>query len=443
MSFLERLFFWKKKPDPVRPDVLFGRFSEIKRTAEQNAAWDFSTKKFDAGEPIAAWEGVFRFLKHRHIDNVSFEKTETGLEFQIIQGSKKVFGTANAEHFRAEARVAQAGGENVGFLRMLVEHNRLLKFTRFALDPENRIVLLFDSAAADASPLKVLAGLKELATQADKHDDILVDEFPILAAIDEGQQIAIGEAEKQVKIDFLRKKIADTFDRMDKAALRPEFNAGAQAYLLLHLIYMLDFLVRPEGFMMETLERIHRSYFEATDGRNKTQKITAARRELQKILARSDDDLRRELYRTIATFGITRPVDHEKIVQFIDGEQSSLQYLIDTNQPELAISVPGYVAGYSLFNYAMPKPDSALFLLFFQITEADFFKKLGFELDFMENGQPNGPAIIAEVERIAERYRADFPRLKPATGGLNFENLPLFAQSFLSLVRNLNLTPAE
>lgn len=445
MSVFEPLLFWKnwkKKAEPVQPDVLFGRFAEIKRSAEQNAAWESATKKFEAGEQLAAWEGVLKFLKHAHQENLTFEKTADGLQFTLVQGSKKIFGWADALHFRAEARIAMAGAENVGYLRMLVEHNRLLKYTRFALDPENRIVMLFDSAAADAAPLKILAGLKELATQADKHDDILIDEFPVLTAIDEGVQFPISEAEKQVKIDFLRKKISETFEKMEKAALRPEFTAGAQAYLLLHLIYSLDFLVRPEGFTMETLERIHRSYFE-NDGRNKTQKIITARRDLQKILDRSDDELRRELYRTIATFGITRPVDHEKIVQFIDGEQSSLQFLIDTNQPEIALSVPGYVAGYSMFNYALPKPDHALFLLFFKITEADYFKKLGFEHDFWKNGGLNGEAIKAEIDRICEQNRADFPQIKPATGILKFDSLPLFAQSFLALIRHLNLTPAE
>ena len=208
MSFLEPLFFWKnwkKKPEPVQPDVLFGRFADFKRSPEQNAAWEQATKKFEAGEPLAAWEGVLHFLKHHHQDNLTYEKTADGLHFHLIQGSKMVSGWADALHFRAEARIAMAGDETVGYLRMLVEHNRLLKYTRFALDPENRIVLLFDSAAADASPLKVLAGLKELATQADKHDDILIDEFPVLTAIDEGVQVAIGEAEKQVKIGCLRK----------------------------------------------------------------------------------------------------------------------------------------------------------------------------------------------------------------------------------------------
>ncbi len=439
MSFLDRLFQWKKQPAPAQPDVLFGRFSETKRSAEQTAAWDAATKKFDSGEPLEAWEGVLKFLKHRSLDNVSFEKTDGSLRFSITQGSKKVTGAADAAQFRAEARVARAEREDVGFLRTLVEHNRLLKYTRFALAPDGCVVLVFDSAAADASPLKILAGLKELATQADKHDDILVDEFAALAAVDEGVQIPIGEAERAVKIEFLRKKTAECLQRMDAAALRPEFNAGAQAYLMLHLIYSLDFLVRPEGFTMETLERIHRSYFE-NDGRNKAQKITAARRDLQKIVDRSDEELGRELYRTIATFGITRLVDHEKIQQFIDGEQSSVQFLIETGQPELAVSVPGYVAGYSLFNYALPAPDRELFLLFFKITEAEFFENLGFRHEFWKEGKLNGAAITAEIERIAEENRMDFPKLKAETDGLKFESLALFGQSFLQLVRNLNLS---
>jgi hypothetical protein len=442
MNFIQRFFLRFHKSKIIQPDVLFGRFSAFQKTDEQESAWSNALKKFDVGEHLVALKLLFEYLKNQVQDNITWtENADNSLNFELIQGSKKILGFANADLVRVEARIVRAEVENLGYLRRLVEHNRLLRHSKYALDSENRIVLLFKSAAKDASPLKILAGLKELATQADKQDDILIDEFPMLAAIDEGVILPISEAQRNTKIEFLRNEITETFVQMDAAALRPEHNAGAQAYLLLNLIYRLDFLVRPEGFTMELLERVHRVYFE-NDDKNRTQKILAARKELQKILDRSDADLHRELYRTTATFGITRVVEHEKIVHFINGELPALSWLLESKQPDLALAVPGYVAGYSLFNYAMPAPDRALFLLFFQITSPDYFKKLGFQLPYWKNGKLDPKAIRTAILVICDDHRQDFPAANPDVKSLRFDSAAQFARTFLELVRDLNLTPA-
>jgi hypothetical protein len=442
MNFFQRLYLRFTDPKTIQPDVLFGRFSNVQKTEEQEKAWSDSLKKFEAGEHLVALKLLFEYLKNKSGDNIIWtEKADNSIDFELIQGSKKIVGSATAEIVRVEARIVRAEIENLGYLRRLVEHNRLLRHSKYALDGENRIVLLFKSAAKDASPLKILAGLKELSTQADKQDDILVDEFPMLEAIDEGVILPISASERQTKIEFLRSEITEGFAQMDAAALRPEHNVGAQAYILLNLIYRLDFLVRPEGFTMELLERVHRVYFEADD-KNKTQKIQAARKELQKILNRSDADLHRELYRTTATFSIMRSVEHDKIAHFINGELPALNWLLESKQPDLALAVPGYVAGYSLFNYAMPAPDRALFLLFFQITSPDYFKKLGFNLPFWEKAQLNPKGIRTEILRICEKNHQEFPQIKPDVASLRFDSAAQFARTFLELVRDLNLTPA-
>lgn len=442
MLFFDR-FFGKKGPSPVQPDIPFGRFTDVWKSAEQLVAWDLALQKFEAGERMEAWKNFFQFLQNEDGANLrAWENGDGGLHFELSQGSKKVVGSLkNGESVRAEARIAQADVTNVGFMRRLVEVNRLLRHTRFALDPENRIVLLFSSDSMDASPFKLLAGLKELATQADKHDDILLAEFRMLDSIDDAITEFISDSEKQTKINYLRNEIHSTFEQMDSGEFKAEQASGAQAYLLLNLIYRLDFLVRPEGFTTETLERIHRTWFE-NDGKNKFLKVQAARKELQKILDRTDEDLAAELYRTTATFGITRQVEHEKVAHFIDGEMPSLNFLIDSGQEKLALKVPGYVVGYSLFNYALPKPDHELFLLFLKITEVKFFRELGFVHSFWAGEMLHKKSILEEIEAIVGRQKSQYPNLNPAVGELKFESLALFARSFLLIVRDLNLARA-
>ena len=40
-----------------------------------------------------------------------------------------------------------------------------------------------------------------------------------------------------------------------------------------------------------------------------------------------------------------------------------------------AMAIPGYIVGYCLFNYAIPKPDKDFFFLYYQIMYGTFFEK--------------------------------------------------------------------
>ena len=61
-------------------------------------------------------------------------------------------------------------------------------------------------------------------------------------------------------------------DYLATGELNPEDQPGAVAYLLLDLVYKLDFLLIPEGYTMEALERMHRMYFAREDGQPVTYK---------------------------------------------------------------------------------------------------------------------------------------------------------------------------
>jgi hypothetical protein len=61
-----------------------------------------------------------------------------------------------------------------------MEANHRLNFSRFALDNDNHLCIVFQTGALDASPLKLLHALRELAINADKKDDLLLEEFKSL-----------------------------------------------------------------------------------------------------------------------------------------------------------------------------------------------------------------------------------------------------------------------
>ncbi|MBK7409094.1 MAG: hypothetical protein IPJ40_14160 [Saprospirales bacterium] len=282
MGILDRLF-GKDEADKSGPSIKFGRYTDSYKQPDQYKAWDKSLQAFEQGDYMESYRTFFSYLRDEELDNVRFRETADGIEFELFQGSKKVMGIANLEHLKAEAKVAKTQSMNIGFLRRLIDHNYDLKYSRFALDKENNISIVFDTYSLDGSPYKIYYGLKEMAANADKQDDLLLDEFAVLQSIETDHLKDLPEGEKEAKYQYIQQEIQRVFASLDSGKPDPQQFPGAMVYQLLHLCYKLDFLTKPEGHMMEVLERIHRLYF-SKDERNTLQKAHLLRKEFQKTV---------------------------------------------------------------------------------------------------------------------------------------------------------------
>lgn len=442
MNFFERLFGSGPK-DSAPPDIHFGRYTDAYKTPGQQMAWNQSLELFDRGEILPAYRAFFSYLRDEAADNLTWTENGTAITFEFWQGSQRVQGFVDDRKVRVESRIARAEDLNVGFLRRLMEYNYALRFCRFALTPDNHLVLLFDSLLTDASPLKLLFAMRELAIHADKQDDLLLDEFRVLKPAEKRQFAELPETEKEVKYHYLAQEIQAVFAEMDGNNPPLSKFPGGFAYLLLALAFKLDYLVRPEGFTMDVLERIHGLYFSQED-KKPIVKVEALRKEFQKILDRPKATLFNELYRTRSTFGINNPVPHERIAALIESELPNMEWHLQHHHQALALAIPQYIAGYALFHFAPPQPDRDLFHLYFQITEPTFFRKLGFDIPFLDpNGKPDRRQILQAVRDIAERNRAQYPRLRPDVDRLNFDSPALFSKSYMLLIKELNLSAAS
>ncbi len=440
MSIFERLFGTNNTVPS--PDIPFGRFSDAYKSEEQQAFFDQSVEQFEQGDPLTAYRTFFQYLRNEQGDNITWREEGDGLYFEFWQGSQRITGLANAEKVRAESKLVQADDLNVGFLRRLMEYNFNLKFSRFALSPENSLAIRFDTYTSDGSPLKLLNALRELAIHADKQDDLLLDEFRNLRPVETAGFGDLPLAEKELKYNYIRRDIEQVFALLDQAKPDPNQYPGTYAYMLLALAFRLDYLVKPEGFMMDTMERIHTIYFHKTE-RTPQMKVLAIRKELQKLLDRSQEDFFREMYRTRSTFGINPPVNHDSIANVIGGEMPNMEWPLQQNYQELAFAVPQYIAGFVLFHYAPPKPDRELLHLFFQITEPSFFKDLGFQKAYTDaQGRLLKNEILKEIKVTTEKNRPQFPRLRPDVNRLDFASTTLFAKSYLLMIKDLDLTSA-
>ncbi len=440
MDFLTRLF---SAPPPPQPDIPFGRFSDAYKSDVQQQAFDRSLDAFEQGEHLEAYRNFLLFLKDEEAiqPNIVWQESDQEIRFELWQGSQHITGVANADNVMAESKVARANDLNVGFMRRLMEANFNLKFSRFSLDSENNLCIKFDTKTVDGSPLKILHALRELAIHADKQDDLLLGEFAQALSPAEGRDLGeISEVEKEAKYAYICRSIEAAFVEIDKGKPDPNTFPGSYAYLLLALVFRLDYLIKPEGFMMDLLEKVYAAYF-SKNNLTPQVKVQQMRRELQTLLDRPKEEFFKEMYRTRSTFGTNPAVPHGTLASFIEGEMTNMEWPMQQGHDTLAFAVAQYVAGFTLFHQAPPKPDRAFLHLFFQITESAFFRELGFQISFTDTaGKLQKAEILKEIKRIVERNRDTFTRLRPDLNQLNFASMTLFCKSYMYMLKGLDLT---
>lgn len=444
MGLFDRLF-GNGSEELEKPKIKFGRYSDSYKSPDSYKAWDNALEKFESKEYLDSYRAFFDYLRDDNEDNVLLRETESGIHFDLFQGSKKISGYVDAHKLKAESKVARTEKFRVAFMRRLVELNYELEYSRFALDKAGNITIVFDTYTIDGSPYKLYYALKEVATKADKQDDLLLDEFKSLKAVDVDHLEILSDEEKEVKCDFIKKHIQLTLEEVDHGPLNKDKYAGGVAYLLLHLIYKLDYLIKPEGFMMEVLERLHRLYSTKDEKRSMAELNSLICKELRVLLDRPREEFYKEMYRVPATFGITMPVSHDRVVSLIDAELHQMDWYLDNGYEKIALAIPGFICSYCMFIYAIPHPGRELFHLYFEITESDYFRDLGFPNYYFDSATNtfDKKAIRKAIRRIVDKHRDRFHKLIFPTGSLDFSSLAHFARSYFQIIRNLDMTKVE
>lgn len=440
MTFWNRLFGNKAEPTKPQPRIKFGRYTDTYKQKEQYVAWEAALDKFDEQDYLGSYNALFRYLRDEREDNVRWIEEDGTIKYEILQGSKRVTGTANAQRFTAEARIVYANNLGVAVMRRLVEANYFLEYSRYGLDNDNNLVIKFDSSSLDASPYKLYYALKEVAVNADKQDDLLLDEFSgLLKPIDMGSKVDISDAEKNVKYDFIVQKIQSVLTYIDSKKLDSDKYPGGISYLLLDAAFRIDYLTSPEGFLMDTVERMHRSYFSAEE-KSMVLKNIGLRKDLEKVLTRPKSLIFNELYATTSSFGVLTPKEHDALVSLIDGELPNMDWYEANKHEAVALAISGYIVGFALFSYALPKPERALLAFYYTVFEPSFFAALGFTPQYLnkETGVFDQKAIKNAVREIVEKELAVYSKLAPDYTILDFKTPVKFARSYLLMLKKLD-----
>ena len=441
MSFLQWLFGKKELPK-AQTNIRFGRFTDAYKTATQLSHWENARLAFERDDFFTSCKELMSYIIDERENNVSWNESGENIDFSLVQGSQRVTGNFTAKHLEAEVKIAKANSLNVGLLRRLIDQNSTLSYSHYALTPDNEIVIRFSSQALDGSPYKIFFGLKEMATNADKQDDLLLHDFDTLQIVDETLRIPIADDVKVIKQDYLQTQIQGAFLNIEKLKTKIDQQPKTASYLMLDAIYKAEYLICPEGFAMDIFEQAQFQYF-LNDHKNIEQKNNALRKALQQLLDLSKEDFYKEMYRTKATFGVAQSVTHEAFVQQLDSELSQIDWYFRNEQERVSEAVCTSIVGFCALNCTFPRPDQALFHLYFEILETDFFQKIGFDaLYYNEDGTFSNKNIKAALQLIVEENKEQFPRFKPSADVLDLGSKALFAKSYLLMVRNLDLTRA-
>ena len=443
MGFWDR-FRQGKSVELDQPRIRLGRYTDSYKSSAKYKAWDKALAAFEQEQYLDSYRYFFEYLGDDKEQNVKYWDENGGLRFELYQGSKKITGFADQNKVKAESKVAISDELNVGFMRRLIEKNFSMEYCRFGLDEHNNIVILFDTYTLDGSPYKLYYALKEVAINADKQDDLLLEEFGMLKAVDVSHLQQLNDEEKAAKYNFIKSSIEETLTEVENGKLDFNQYPGAYVYLLLDLVYRLDYLTRPEGFLMERLEFFNRQYF-AKDNKSTLEKAQVLARDIRSLLDRSQEAYYKEMYHGKSTFGITMAVNHDRVVGCIDNELVNMDFYLQNAHPNIALAIPGFKTGYCLFNYAVPKPAKELFELFYKITEPVFFQSLGYSDDFynLKTKKLNPRAVKKAIQAVVQANKNSFPRLRPAYGALQYNNIIDFSKSYILMIRNADMTKVQ
>jgi hypothetical protein len=419
----------KKKTEPVQePDISFGRYSDNNKPLAKINRWTDADSFFKQKKYPESLDAFFDYLRDDIVENVVYERNGREGKFEVYQGSKIVRGVFNSEHLSAEVTLAKMPQPSTPVMRRLLESNFSLYYSRFALD-NDRLCMRFDSSIEGASPGKLYYGMKELATKADKQDDLLVQDFTSLQVSDSGHIAVLSQQEKETRYEYLQRWLKQTLDTI--ASLDADKLSGGIAYMLLSLAYRIDYLLVPEGRLLRQLEQTAGIYFRK-DERPVAEKNRDMIEEYKKLQAWAKEDVFNDLIRSKYTFSIVAPQNYKTVTDSVHGAIQNMTWYRDNSHHFIATQVMEYGLAFCQYSYSLPKVISELFNVYMRVNYGDYYRDMGYKTIYYEASlnRFNTKAIIDKIKSIQEKWKDKYPLMDFKVQNLRFDNLVNFDHTF-------------
>jgi hypothetical protein len=324
-------------------------------------------------------------------------------------------------------------------MRRLLELNYSLYYSHSALDEGNTLNMVFISDVTATNPSKLYYGLRELATKADRQDDLLLTDFSYLKPTDTDHIQKLPEYELEVKYKYFRKWIEETLERVSK--LNQDSFSGAIAYLLLGLVYRIDFLILPEAKLLASLEKINAIYWEKKDEIALVQRNQMMKEAIKKLLDITKEEFEASLYHAKSTFSIATPPKSDKVRDHIVSANKDSNWYVENKYPDLAIIINEYGMLYNQFIYSMPRVQTDLIVIYMAVMHPDFFKELGMKTPLYnaDTKEFNEEAISGAVNNAISKFKDKFKNMRWDDSRISYGSLYDFGISFSEHMANMNL----
>ncbi len=416
------------------PNFQMGRYSDIYHQEEKYYLWEKSFKNFENTKYIESYMYLFDFLKRETVENLSYKISKGQLFFKLFQGSKIIEGVADHIHFKAFAKIVHLSYPDINLMREILEANYTLEYCRFATDDSNYLLLVFDSFVEDASPQKIYNGLKELANSADKYDDLIVKKYKCASPINTDHIRPISHTEKLIKYQFFKEEINHLYNEQKKLEIQYLQYPGAMTYQILSFVYKIDFLLKPEGRIMEKIKYVHELHI-GSNNMSVIEKNNQMMGYIQLLNDVSFEDFEKEIYEVISTFGEARSIKNDKIKNLINLHCEEARWYYENGFKNCALAIWDYVVGFVLYSYVLPKPIEDLFILYYQIRHHKIFSDLGLKANYYKNnGQIHLKNIKQEMNSILTKHKNNYTNTNIDNKKLKSEDEYIFAESFFQII---------
>lgn len=440
MGFLNKLFGGNKVENISELSfqrAKFGRYTDSQKTDQQRLKWDDSVRFYKEGKYFDAFDSFLQYICDPIQNNVRWEKnSDSSIHFFISQGSKEIEGEMNSESIHAKIRLAEIESPNVGFMRKLLNLNFAMQYSRFAIDL-NTICQKFSSSTRMSSPMKLYAAFREMALNGDKQDDLLLSEFSGLKPIENNIVKQLEEKEKRVKYLYFKKWIDEAVNMVEKNS--DQRIIPGNSWVLLNLVYKIDYLISPEGKLTNALEKIQFDYFSNTKASD-FEKNQLMLSEIKKLGNISEEAFFQSMYSVKMTFGVVNPSTHKQVYEFIVERIKDTKWYYDNRYYDYEQAIYEYTIGYCFFNYGMFELTSELLHLAFIILNPDYFIELGFPHQFVDqkSKQLNKEAIEKQINTTVKKWQTTFPKLDFKINRMRYQTIQDFICVFIDEITYLN-----
>lgn len=419
--------------------IYFGRYSDNNKSYQKTQSWHKAEDLFKEKKYAEAFAAFFDYISDEEIGNVTFRPDGDRFTFELIQGSKKVYGQSDGQEITAYAPMALMETPSTAVMRRMLDLNYMLYYTRCALNEQQELCMMMDSPVPMASPNKLYYGLRELATKADRQDDLLLADFSALKATNVKHMQPLPEQELEVKYRYFQKWVGDTLTRA--GGLNQDSFSGAVAYLYLTLLYRIEFLLIPEAGLLAELERISSLYWNKKDEVALVERNQLMKEAIMKLPEISKEDFAAGIYHTKGTFSIAAPAPLDKYKENIVTANRDAAWYIDNKYPDLALVLNEYGIVYNQFAYAVPRLQKELSIIYMAVIHADFFTDLGMAHPFynVTSNEFNQPAIEQAVNDAIHHFPDKYLNLQWDHGKIKYSSRYDFAISFTDQLANLHI----